>query len=379
MSHLIRLEPGPPTMELPANASVHDIRSSTPDEAFMRATWIVWSVLFFIVSICGTFVIVAILRSPHTRKSSFNIYLIALLLPDIFSAFCWSIVCVLSLAHGAYPGKIVCHWQACSAVWGVAGSFWMNALIAIEVYALLCATKRMENYQPPRRHVVILRSLGIYALITFIASMSMWEVLPHHPYLLRGMMCMPFDYNLTSFLFFMFIYNTLLSTIPVSIVFYIFYVGKRKGLLDFNAELKALDKMQTTGANDRERRKTFHRKAKHAEALTRFYMRIFVALLMWLPTAILSLLNTRSAVPLFVAIVWGGAQNLLSLGISVTKPDVHNAVMELLAILIGFRRLASIHPSIPSTQADVLGEDDCGYCEDHNSVPIVNELSLIHI
>jgi hypothetical protein len=126
---------GQPWTELHADASPYEVHSSkSPDYGAVRFIWIIWAACALLATLSSAASITAMLSSHKVRASIFNIYLVALLLSDCFMNLNFVITLLLSLANGGYIGRAMCEWQGFYVMLSIGCSFYLNLLIAHEVF-----------------------------------------------------------------------------------------------------------------------------------------------------------------------------------------------------------------------------------------------------
>jgi hypothetical protein len=136
-------------------------------------------------------VVTAILASGKARGSVFNVYLACLLSVKAFNGLNVIITCLLNVANGSFASEAMFEWQAWYMSFAASSAFYLNLLIAYEVFNLLSAPKRLDSYTPPSGRVAVLRCVGVMLPCALISSMSAWRVLPHRARLMRGLICFP--------------------------------------------------------------------------------------------------------------------------------------------------------------------------------------------
>jgi len=96
--------------KLPANASRYDLYRGTPDPADQQWMWAVWSAVSLAGALSSGVVALAILRSREARGFAFNLYLVALAIPDIIFGLSCTITCALNHHHMGYVSVAMCDW-----------------------------------------------------------------------------------------------------------------------------------------------------------------------------------------------------------------------------------------------------------------------------
>jgi hypothetical protein len=340
-----------------ANATRYDIRSSTPEPAVMQAVWTVWATNGVLMALVSGAVCLGVLTSRKARASPFNLYLVGPIFRDVFVNIFFVVTNLLNLSRG-YVSPFQCEFQCFYIVFSIAVSTYLNAVIALEVYKLLAKTKRLEAYTPPSWRAVLCRCAGVYAWSAFIASWTLWGVLPHRAYLHRGMVCMPAEYSVPSLVFFYLGYLLTCLVLPITVAQHVglkVYTGK---LLDFNSQIAAMTSPSTASlfrAQD-----AYRQRAQRARAIGIYFAYIFVTLLMWQLGALLTLLDTLSAAPLLVGITWGASIAYLTAAVSLRKPDVREAVFDLVLCRWARRRgsSSSVAPCSAQEGQEEEGERD---------------------
>jgi hypothetical protein len=76
----------------------------------------------------------SILLSPKARASSFNMYLVYLMVPDFFFSASCVFICWLSATAGHFRSSALCHYESFYVVFGIGGNAWVNVLIIKELH-----------------------------------------------------------------------------------------------------------------------------------------------------------------------------------------------------------------------------------------------------
>jgi hypothetical protein len=103
------------------------------DTVLVRMWWMTGAICLF-VAVFVSVVFIAILRSPLAMKFSFNVYLLALMIPDIVHTSQSALVWWLSAATGEYVSARMCMYQSWFTMFGLGGNSWINAIIAYELW-----------------------------------------------------------------------------------------------------------------------------------------------------------------------------------------------------------------------------------------------------
>jgi hypothetical protein len=308
-----------------ANATRYDIRSSTPDPAVMRAVWILWATNGTLTAIAAGAICLGVITSRKARASPFNLYLVGLIFRDVVVNIFFVLTNLSNLSRG-YVSPFQCEFQCFYLVFSVAASYYLNVVIALEVHKLLSKTKQLAEYTPPTWRAVLCQCLGVYALSAFIASWTLWGVLPHRAYLHRGLVCLPAEYSVPSQIFYFLGFVATCAGLPMTAAYYIGYKVARGQLLDFNAQIAALTS-KSTASLFREQ-DAYRQRAQRARLIGIYFTHIFVTLLMWQLGATLLVLDTYSAAPTVAGVTWCTAIPILTAATSLRKPDVREAVLD---------------------------------------------------
>lgn len=313
---------------LPANASRFDVGSSKPDESFARAVWIAWSACAMLSFFAAGTVATAVLASQKARASTFNIYLSCLLSVEAYMSLNVVITCLLNLAHGGYIGEAMCEYQGWYMSLAAGSAFYLNLLIAYEVFRLLSATERIDPYIPPSRRVAVLRCIGVILPCALISSMGAWRVLPHRARLMRGMICFPSGSGKIGELspIFLPVMFPVLIFLPTLLSFALAYVSWRRKLFDFGIRHTVLP----SDSNDLHARAAHRFRLQQARRITLFFARIFVVVLLWYPAFALTVVPFHSPLATAIGMPFVFLQSGVSACMSLTKTDVREAVVELL-------------------------------------------------
>jgi len=331
-----------PTSSLPANATSYQVRISTPDDWVMTMIWGIWTAAAAVDLLFTGTLLVVVLSTPKVRESAFNLYLAALVGPDFLSSCGFVLTNTLNLIYHEYVSSAMCKWQAFYGTFAIAGSFWMNALVAFELYRLLAATKRLRNFVPPPPRVAAARCLGVYALAAFISAMPSLGMVPVHPMPLRGLVCLPDPASPDEEPFFLVVYFSLFCVIPLILSLVIAFISWWTGLIRFGDNSRAQQSPSRTilslGAEPD--LPAIHRVGQ-ARSLSVYFVRLFLACLMWLPGIGLNIYADRSAIPIAMAISWMLMLNTVAVPLSFAKRDVRGALENLLPYRKGRAAISS--------------------------------------
>lgn len=105
--------------ELGSNSTRYErlIAAASNDEIFFM--WLFWSILTGLVTIFSSTVFLGLLSDKRARVKPFNMYLIFLMVPDIFYGLMCFINCSMNLAVGHFYSEGWCLYQSFYTVWGI--------------------------------------------------------------------------------------------------------------------------------------------------------------------------------------------------------------------------------------------------------------------
>jgi hypothetical protein len=269
-----------PFAEHSVNATGIDNRNMMPDEHSMQIMWAGWSLISFLAAFICIMVLAAVVVSKKARKSGFNLYLAALMVPDIFFSLNCGITCAMNHANRMYVSVFMCDYQTLYSTFGIAGSFWLNAVVAHEVYEVLKQKPGLGTYVGPSTTAVVCKSTTVFVFTLLLSSVPTWGVLPISGFPIRGLACVATWNNLEEELFFWMVYYPLMAGIPAAYCFYIAYRCWREKLLIVNRKGVWVQSPENAMQNSI----VFKRKAREGRQLGFYFARIFlVVIAMWIP------------------------------------------------------------------------------------------------
>jgi len=285
--------------------SEYDRFRSSPSDEKARLIWIIWAVISGIsVLFCCT-LLLGILLSPKARKSSFNLYIILLTIPDIiFNAGC----CISYILNATYAGQLhtsksICQLQSWCMVFGITAISWTNGFLAINLQKLLRACHKGEHFRPPVTKTILREGLLVYLYAMFVASWAFFGFLPHQSNAISGLLCLPVGYSTASTLFFWLVFVPAAFGIPFILFLYILCDVYRKKMLS--------PKGRTRG-------------------VFLFFMRLtIVFVVMWLPALIL-IFASPNVILLSIGVILSHLQGMVSVLLCLTKLDIRISVINLI-------------------------------------------------
>ena len=311
-------------LSLNANSTRYDWIRAAPAADELQKMWFGLAVVSFLGAASTGIVLAGVLSSRKARSTAFNLYIAGLMVPDLIFGLSCGMTCALNHANHGYLSDAVCEWQSTYLVFGFAGSPWMNAVVAREMYTLLRKTARLEDYTPPTPKTVLFQIAAVYLFTFFIASWTLWGVFPHQASGISGLVCVPIEYSFESTRFFWLAFAPVFIGLPTC---YIVYVAIRVWagmLLNFPYDSSAI---VISGLHAR----AVRARQRQARALTLYFLRIFVVYIgMWLPAVFfIFVLKVNNEWLVWVGGMWAHLQGVVSAGLSLTKPDILVVVLAL--------------------------------------------------
>jgi hypothetical protein len=246
------------------------------------------------------------LLNKAARKSSFNIYLLFLMVPDIAYCLLCSITCALNASAGHYYSSSLCKFQSFYVVWAVASCAWMNAVVARQLHILLKSSHIRKRYTPPTRIRVAYHASCVYFLTAFIASWSFWGAswFPHRTAPVGGIGCLPLEYSWQSSLVFFLVFIPAFGGIPLVFVGWVCYDVWKRQLMPPSGRRRLL---------------------------FLYFLRIIAAfVVVWTPFFIFVLVAGGNAWSIYFGGTWSHVAGVVATGFSLFKPDINKAFTDLL-------------------------------------------------
>uniref|UniRef100_A0A7S4MG28 G-protein coupled receptors family 1 profile domain-containing protein n=1 Tax=Odontella aurita TaxID=265563 RepID=A0A7S4MG28_9STRA len=289
------------------NATRYDWAHAAPSDALMRSTWITWAVIASLVATACLTLIAGLLLSRRARRKPFNLYLAFLTVPDaLFSGMC-AMTCSMSAAAGRYYSSAMCEWQSWYVMFGFTANMWMNLVVARHLHDMLRTLQAGRRYDPPTCCRVCVEATVVYTYASVLSSLTLLpEKMPWSPPIredaIGGVACVPVEYSLVSTLFFWLIFVPLMIGIPIVYIGWVCHDVHKYGMLPSSGR---------------------------SRFLALYFLRlVFVFVGMWLPVVILIFgVAMKNYWLSFVGGTWSHLQGFVSVGVSLTKPDVKRAVL----------------------------------------------------
>jgi hypothetical protein len=295
-----------PTASLPANASLHELKISTPDVGTMRLVWAGWALL----AVLAILMVIIIIAAAMKRRSALNDYMAAMVLPDGVANTIMIVTCALGSAQGRYPGAFLCQLQCSTLAIQICLSSWLNLCIGVEVYKILSSTRALATYKPPSRKTVWMVCCAVFVFCGICASLPSIDVVPISPRPLRGLVCFPAaDNDVIYHDFIMFGPGVIL---PGALTAGLIFSAFRKGLVDWDLIIPKrllLAPSKGAGATPPSLQKAlgdaaYQRGRAQARSVVLFFLRVMNTMVVWLVATLLSL-YTYDVGPVFICVSLG--------------------------------------------------------------------------
>mmetsp|Transcript_4676 Transcript_4676/g.7267 ORF Transcript_4676/g.7267 Transcript_4676/m.7267 type:complete len:403 (+) Transcript_4676:731-1939(+) len=142
--------------------------------------WTVLRILLYIgqgfSSLCGVIFLSAILSNPKVRNVSYNLYLVFLVIPDLLLNFSFMIIVMFKVDEDGIFRK---SWTE-AVIWFVnfyyTAFFWVNFIIAHQIYNLVKKSYRRIKVAPPSTTTVLIQCLCVYTGGVLIATWCALDV-----------------------------------------------------------------------------------------------------------------------------------------------------------------------------------------------------------
>ena len=164
----------------------------------------------------------AILLSPKSRSKGFNIYLVFLLLPDIFLNLNTFIIYTIELSEDKFLVMLsfeACVYQASIYIYFLFCNMWTSALICHEVHQLLVKSYRAERFTPSKPLTVIKRTSVIH-IFAVLCVLIIYVILPKFDIDSRQDFCMEYVTRKTDIVIYFFVIG-MTTCIPLLYLFYV--------------------------------------------------------------------------------------------------------------------------------------------------------------
>ncbi|KAG8470856.1 hypothetical protein KFE25_009277 [Diacronema lutheri] len=201
------------------------IRAPLPD-AIRVEYWRAWVFITAASSVASILVIALVLSRRRLREQPFNHFIVGLVVPDLIFSFACIFTCAKHVGYGDMwdgHGHYWCDLQSGYTLFGAVGSMWVNVLITREVSRLAACTRDMVTFKPtPIREIWKGLCLLFSATALFSAFVVFtYRVFPSFPsrsHAVRGLNCMPVEYDLPSRAFFYGVTMNVALFLPLALI-----------------------------------------------------------------------------------------------------------------------------------------------------------------
>jgi hypothetical protein len=296
--------------EINENNTRYDYALAAPSEKELHIQFLVLAIVNAIVATACFILILAICCSKKVRTIPFNLYILAMTIPDFLVSFFCLITCAMSAPGGAYVSEVMCTFQAFYLPFGFTANCWMNAVITYQIHKLLKDSHACRRYVPPTRVGIAKQTMAVYLYACILATIGLFNFpwLPHKSYLVRGFACFPVEYDLASALFFWLVFIPALMGLPIMYAAYVLVDIYKRSLLPNEVR-------------------------RHSLAV--YYFRLVLVYFgMWVPFLLLITIGQFVNISPWVSwagSTWSHLQGLVSALVAIfTKKDIRQAVANLL-------------------------------------------------
>jgi hypothetical protein len=295
--------------ELNENHTRYDYPRATPSEDTLHIQFAILAAINAVVATACLIIVMSILRSPKVRSNPFNLYLLFISAPDFLSSFFCLLTCALSAPKGSYYSEVMCGFQSFYLTWFYTTNCWMNAVIVFQIHKLLRNSHVRRRYFPPTRRRVALHAAIVYLYAAFWGFIGVWNIqwLPHKTYAYYGFACVAMEYDQASTLFWWLLFLPCFLLLPVAYFTYVIYDIWKRDLLPPMGRRRNLSLY--------------------------FFRLVFVYFGMWFPFVAICVGGNFVEISswyFWAGAAWSHLQGLLSSLMSLTKPDIKEAVVSFL-------------------------------------------------
>ena len=156
--------------ELTSANNKYERAVAAPSDEVLVSMWRGWAIVSLVCGAIALCVFCAMLAKQKVRQNAFNVYIMAIALPDFVPAILCGVACALNAAAGHIISESACKFQAVYVTFNVTCNSWMNGLICWEVHRLLRCSMNRERYFPPSIINVLQKSAVVYVASALISS-----------------------------------------------------------------------------------------------------------------------------------------------------------------------------------------------------------------
>jgi hypothetical protein len=295
--------------DLNENNTRYDYALAAPSEEELHIQFVVLAIVNAIVATACFILILAICLSKKVRSFPFNLYILAITVPDFLISFSCLITCAMSAPGGAYVSEVMCTFQAFYLPFGFTANCWMNAVITYQIHKLLKDSHACRRYVPPTRIGIAKQTTAVYLYACLLATIGLFD-LPwlHKSYLVRGFACFPMEHDFASAFVYWLLFIPAMLGLPIMYAAYVSYDIYKRSLLP--------------------------KEGSRHDLVVYYFRLVLVYFGMWLPyLLLLAIGNFLQMSPwiFWAASTWSHLQGLASALVAIlTKKDINEAVSNFL-------------------------------------------------
>jgi hypothetical protein len=295
--------------DLNENNTRYDYHLAAPSEKELQIQFLVLAIITAIVAIATFILILAICLSKKVRSFPFNLYILAITVPDFIVNFLCMITCAMSAPSGVFVGESMCTFQAFYLPWAFSANCWMNAVITYQIHKLLKDSHACRRYVPPTRVGIAKQTTAVYLYACAVATIGLLD-LPwlFKSYLVRGFVCLPMVHDYSSSFVYWLLFIPALLGLPIIYAAYVSFDIYRRSLLP--------------------------KEGRRHDLVVYYFRLVLVYFGMWLPYLCflaIGLFTNISPWISYLPSAWSHLQGLVSALVAIfTKKDINQAVANLL-------------------------------------------------
>jgi len=181
--------------ELNSNSNRYDHLIAAPSDEVLHQMWLGWAGITLIATAMNVILFISMLYSRPVCNSTFNVYLMAIIFPNIVFSLCCGTTCLMNAVYRKYWSHWMCNFQQFYFVFGLGANAWMNALIAYQLHTMLHFSSYQHRFKPPTLQQVLIHTAVVYIYVCFL---GMWGLIEHpwFPFYsdaVIGLICTPMD------------------------------------------------------------------------------------------------------------------------------------------------------------------------------------------
>jgi hypothetical protein len=295
--------------DLNENNTRYDYSIAAPSEEELQIQFLALAIVSAIVMTATFILILALCLSKKVRSFPFNLYILAITVPDFIVNFLCLITCAMSAPRGVFVGESMCTFQAFYLPWAFSANCWMNAVITYQIHKLLKDSHACRRYVPPTRVGIAKQTTVVYLYACVVATIGLFD-LPwlHKSYLVRGFACFPMEHDYSSAFVYWLLFIPAMLGLPIMYAAYVTFDIYRRSLLP--------------------------KEGRRHDLVVYYFRLVLVYFVMWVPyLCFLAIGQFANISPwiFYLASTWSHLQGLVSALVAIfTKKDIRQAVANLL-------------------------------------------------